>query len=424
MEFQQLCRRIKQLFDKMQGYRFGVVWCAVAAGAACLINLIFTAWALTHDQISNGSLTIHDGSCTEAKKLDMWLHLAINGLSTIVLGVSNYTMQCLSAPTRVEIDKAHRNSMWLDIGIPSLRNLLKISRARLVLWVIVAASSLPLHLLYNSAIFTTIAANEYSVYTVSQSFLTGAPFTITFENLFSYSDAMTSDDGDNLTSIDILESIRRENASIDILNKKACINAYSTEFLSARGSVLLITTDSPMNNSVLTWSTPRQLRGSKSSASPYDWMYFTDPVRSYRIGSNGLKMPVLNWSAGICRKDHSLGMHLGHKIDHCVSQRRPQYCQVQFSVYIMIVVIVCNFAKFVIMIYLAWNKQEDPLITSGDAISSFLDQPDPTTIKACMTDQKSYTCKQWDAVPHTWHRRRYFWFQALGFRSAFLSNSL
>jgi hypothetical protein len=90
-----------------------------------------------------------DGDCDRVKRLNIGLHLGINILSTILLAGSNYTMQCLSAPTRSEIDSAHNRkpSVYLDIGVPGIRNLGYISRRRVILWVALGLSSLPLHLL-------------------------------------------------------------------------------------------------------------------------------------------------------------------------------------------------------------------------------------------------------------------------------------
>jgi hypothetical protein len=80
--------------------------------------------------------------------LNTGLHLAINILSTIILAGSNYTMQCLSAPTRSEIDAAHspKHAVHLDVGILSIRNLNYISVRRTFLWLLLGLSSLPLHL--------------------------------------------------------------------------------------------------------------------------------------------------------------------------------------------------------------------------------------------------------------------------------------
>lgn len=74
------------------------------------------------------------------------LHLLINALSTILLNSSNYCMQCFSAPTRKELDKAHSKGKWLDTGVMSTRNLRHIATKRVVLWWLLGVSSLPLHL--------------------------------------------------------------------------------------------------------------------------------------------------------------------------------------------------------------------------------------------------------------------------------------
>ena len=64
-----------------------------------------------------------EGDCERVRQINVGVHLVINLLSTTMLSSSNYCMQCLSAPTRNEVDKAHAHGIWLDIGVPSLRNL-------------------------------------------------------------------------------------------------------------------------------------------------------------------------------------------------------------------------------------------------------------------------------------------------------------
>lgn len=81
------------------------------------------------------------------KNIVFWSDLAVNALSTLLLGASNNCAQLLTAPTRKDIDLAHVRGMWLDIGVPSLRNFPVMSRWRKVLVIILFASSIPLHLL-------------------------------------------------------------------------------------------------------------------------------------------------------------------------------------------------------------------------------------------------------------------------------------
>ena len=71
--------------------------------------------------------------------------LLINIATTV--SASNFCMQLLAAPTRQEIDKAHKNKKWLDIGVPSVRNLKYISKRRGIAIFLLATSSIPLHFL-------------------------------------------------------------------------------------------------------------------------------------------------------------------------------------------------------------------------------------------------------------------------------------
>lgn len=131
----------------MTGWRGGVVSCAFTAGTVLIINSSFLIWGLVKRDASSGFGTIFEGSCTKEKSLTLWIHLAINILSTVLLSASNYCMQVLSAPTREEVNKAHAKGFWMDIGVPSVRNLGKISRQRLLFWWILGCSSIPLHLM-------------------------------------------------------------------------------------------------------------------------------------------------------------------------------------------------------------------------------------------------------------------------------------
>lgn len=55
-------------------------------------------------------------------------------------------MQRLCAPSRQDIDQAHLNGRHLDIGAQSLRNLANIGPKRTIIWLLLGASSFPLHL--------------------------------------------------------------------------------------------------------------------------------------------------------------------------------------------------------------------------------------------------------------------------------------
>ena len=120
---------------------------SVTAVLIFLINLTGTA-VLRRKWGSNDDINdIFQGDCSRTEKISAGLHVIINVLSTLLLGASNMCMQLLVAPTRSEIDKAHKDFVWLDIGVPSFRNLRYIGKERLVIWIILGISSIPIHLL-------------------------------------------------------------------------------------------------------------------------------------------------------------------------------------------------------------------------------------------------------------------------------------
>jgi hypothetical protein len=119
----------------------------ILACAVLVINTGFLAWTVRTRGTTDGVGVLYEASCEATKRANIGVHLVINILSSALLGASNYCMQCLSAPTRSEVDKAHNTGNWLDIGIPSLRNVVSSSfgTRKKVCWWILAISSLPLH---------------------------------------------------------------------------------------------------------------------------------------------------------------------------------------------------------------------------------------------------------------------------------------
>jgi NADH:ubiquinone oxidoreductase subunit 4 (subunit M) len=108
-------------------------------------NLIATIYTRSKYTPTRGVVSMYEGSCSWVKNVDTGLHVCINALSTLLLGASNLCMQILAAPTRRELDKAHAKQRWLDIGVPSWRNLRNVGAARQVMWWCLGLSSVPLH---------------------------------------------------------------------------------------------------------------------------------------------------------------------------------------------------------------------------------------------------------------------------------------
>ena len=143
----------------------GVLAWATCVVVVLLINIGLTIYAATNPEykMERGIGTLYSGSCDKSRAIGLWLHLGINALSTLLLSGSNYTQQCLAAPTRSEIDAAHAKRWWMDIGIPSIRNLFGIKAERIFMWIAIGITSIPLHLLYVYIMLTTRVLTNWKI---------------------------------------------------------------------------------------------------------------------------------------------------------------------------------------------------------------------------------------------------------------------
>lgn len=115
--------------------------------AVLMINFSLTLYAnLNYPSVEAVGL-LYKGDCDTVRKLNLWLHLLISVLSTLMLSASNFCMQVQSAPTRADIDLAHQKGTWLDIGLHSPRNFLYIRGWKRISWVILGITSLPINML-------------------------------------------------------------------------------------------------------------------------------------------------------------------------------------------------------------------------------------------------------------------------------------
>jgi hypothetical protein len=136
--------------SRFYGWRMGVLsGCLLASLVLCCNIALVVAGAYRYEggYDDEGIANLMYGDELTISRYNTALHIFINILSSALLAGSNYTMQVLSSPTRLEIDRAHARGDWLEIGILSVRNLKRISRNRAILCVILATSSIPLHLL-------------------------------------------------------------------------------------------------------------------------------------------------------------------------------------------------------------------------------------------------------------------------------------
>ena len=137
----------KAPLSKWSGWRFTVASGCGTAAFIFICNIALLGWSYGHEWSDTGNLLLFRGDCNEMKKIDTMSHFAINLLSTLLLGASNYAMQVLVAPTRENIDEAHPQGRILDIGISGFGNWRYMGWKRRALWIALTLSTIPLHLL-------------------------------------------------------------------------------------------------------------------------------------------------------------------------------------------------------------------------------------------------------------------------------------
>jgi hypothetical protein len=121
----------------------------------CIANIIIlVVGAASYGGYKRSIAHLSQVSADHVSKWSRAFHILINILSTILLCASNYTMQVLNSATREDVDRAHSQGKYLDIGIFSTCNLQQITKKRLILWWMLGILLVPLHILYaNSSKF-------------------------------------------------------------------------------------------------------------------------------------------------------------------------------------------------------------------------------------------------------------------------------
>ncbi|ETS82268.1 hypothetical protein PFICI_07270 [Pestalotiopsis fici W106-1] len=144
----------------MVGWRGGVAFNALMALIFLLVAVVCFALVSSKIKVFGGDYILLSGFCSTVSSYNALLHALINILCIILLAGGNYVFQLLSSPTRDELTEAHDKKKWLDIGIPSIRNLPHISGLRATIAAIVVLTVVATQVIYNAIIFTSQTAAE------------------------------------------------------------------------------------------------------------------------------------------------------------------------------------------------------------------------------------------------------------------------
>ncbi|KNG46280.1 hypothetical protein TW65_86917 [Stemphylium lycopersici] len=330
-------------------------------------------------------------------------------------------MQCMSSPTRKEIDQSHTLSPFipLQIGVPGIRNLSKIKRHRVILWCLLGLSSAPLHLFYNSAVFSSISSNNYWAISASESFIR---------------DANCSHCSDTTGEFSSILNRLWNNASAGVLERldpADCITSYATSIQSTRRNVLLVASNDKfppanenafINGSHVYWSSvfrAKDAMARDTARDSFDWICSgIDSERECSVEIGALKSSNSDaWvvSSNECPVGRVCN-EPGYSVEYCLSEQADATCKLHFEPSIGIIITILNFVKAGVMLYAAFCVRDEPFMTLGDAVASFLEQPDPISANMCLSafpDYKGFTdfkgVKHYRIGARKWTDPQYRW---------------
>lgn len=233
---------------------------------------------------------------------------------------------------------------------------------------------------------------------------------------------------------------------LERLSNADCIREYGQMIQSTRRNVLLVAADDKYP--------PRELYAigashvyaanqidatdasdPREAVSIYNWICSGPSHRDEMYGNRpcvmnieGVKKDPDHWNVSgeyydyVARGDALADTaNYGYPVEYCLSERAEPHCKLQFTLPIAILVTILNLIKAVLIFYTAFGTKEDPLMTMGDAVASFLERRDPTTKGMCLLSrsdvkkQKGYFPagpKEWTGKKRRWkdvtsHLRRF-----------------
>jgi hypothetical protein len=215
---------------------------------------------------------------------------------------------------------------------------------------------------------------------------------------------------------------KSRNNSMKYLDREACIQEYSANFLAGQRNLLIVVNsaiDFPpgqvaSNGSMLAFLDSHNWDEDLSTNSgahwnPSAWMCSTvNDSAAIIINDQTISispLPGVNNTYYTCGIDLTCDVskvldnaqkynnwtvasqiqNQTYAVDHCLSEMVQEVCEVQFALSLMIAVLACNLIKLVCMVLAIRSFPKPPLVVLGDAITSFLDKRDPMTAGLCLT---------------------------------------
>ena len=424
--------------------------------AVLISTVLMIAFLITSTSQSGGvnsNLVFASGNCQDISRKNVFLHLLLNIFSTAIIASSNFFMQVLNAPTRSEVDAAHRHPRPVEIGVPSIHNTYYVAPVKNILWALFTLSSVPIHLFFNSAVFKTdYQGTEWYLTMASEGFATGAqyftpgatllaagsddaglglstplsfyfdPSSSAVKNVTKASQNATS--WKRLEPLDCIKQYQRCNPRVEYQDVVLVVKSQN-ESLMAEDPKLGWTRDGllgPISNTseakVFSHVPPTDtnslwfsaqcstsaridtmVSGCSQSCSQAwgtrdESVITTDPDMDFPISWSDF---TFKFTDGFFESNsRSIGAELPNrdvsalKLQYCLAEEAERTCKLGLANNLVFAVVLCLIVKVTLCFAVLSILREDPLVTPGDAVASFLAHPDPTTARCCTTDATNW----------------------------------
>ncbi|KAF4428369.1 Acyl- sterol acyltransferase [Fusarium acutatum] len=403
--------------------------------AALLVDVIMSAfllWSiLSYPPNENGVGTFIFDSCDTIRDINAAAHVLINIISSLFLGAGNYCMQILIAPSREEINAAQAKGRALDIGVPSIKNILSIERKRVTLWLFIGIISTTLHIFWNSTVFTSLPIVAVPRVVVTSDFRSSSDNWTTSEYLTNAPWwTPPSDEDQAAMSIESLYSLQSQATGFTRLDTRSCIKSFINPLEATRSVIVVSSNMTTMKN-----NGSSLIDGYVSGWEEW-WAWSSGWICSaYQINTYDLRYCTWDWAESFA-DNWTIMAHGPVRVDYCLVSdgvSNKERCGLHYSKHILAIVCVCIFLD---TLAIAWTwihsrrgsrtrdskKSKRTMVTIGDAIHSFLETPldgqrslqlnsdEIGGIKVCR--------KEWLT------ERRIKWFRAVSTRTCVVSFSL
>ncbi len=181
------------------------------------------------------------------------------------------------------------------------------------------------------------------------------------------------------------QSYGRDPSSFERLDVDACVDAYANTYMSDRRHVVLLSPwvePHPMDMSVQSNSSLYYVKPSDN----VNYLYNMLDRYGWLCNHNGRESPACTNS--VAKEYAAQNWEIfGWPVSGCISETLQETCSVNFHLGIAIAVVLANLGKTLCIAAVCLLLMDQPLLTTGDAVASFMNAPDRTTEGCCLLDR-------------------------------------